>query len=392
MNAADSVPNVSDPKSPGRDRLRVAFFGGGIDSAVGEVHRIAVEMDRRFQLVAGCFSADSQVNAESMLHYDVPRNRTYNSLATLLDKESGNIDALVVLTPTPRHKADVITCLEARVPVICEKSLATSSVDAVEIRDVLAEHAGFLAVTFNYSGYPMLRELKHMIQNGRLGRLTQIHIEMPQEGFARFDSQGHRPVPQQWRLHDTELPVIALDLGVHVHHTVRFLTGQQPVKVMAVNNSFGHFSDIVDNTICIAKYSDDMVCSVWYSKTALGHRNGLRLRVFGEIGSAEWYQFEPETLYCYDNRGTRTQIDRASGDVSISPQRRYNRFKAGHPAGFIEAFANLYCDIADSLIQYLQTGRTSYGEYVFGVEDALEGLQMLTAMKESAETESWVSL
>ena len=163
------------------------------------------------------------------------------------------------------------------VPIICEKALVTCSEEATDIRALLLERAGFLAVTYNYTGYPMIRELRQMIAQGRFGKIQQIHIEMPQEGFARMGNNGNPIVPQDWRLHDGPVPTISLDLGVHLHMMVRFLTGEKPMEVAATSNTYGNFAQITDNVSCIARYTNNLNCNIWYSKTALGYRNGLKL-------------------------------------------------------------------------------------------------------------------
>lgn len=374
------------------EKLKVAFLGGGVNSAVGRTHRIAIEMDQRFELVAGCFSQNPEINYQTSLSYGIPSNRVYQNLEKLIKNESTQIDAIVILTPTPHHSADVITSLKAGIPVICEKAIATSSMDAMKIKKTLEDRNGFLSVTYNYTGYPMLRELKRMIQEENFGELEQIHIEMPQEGFAKLDRDSKPLTPQAWRLHDEDLPTISLDLGVHLHNIIYFLTKEKPIELVAVNNSFGSFRQVVDNTICIAKYTNNLVCNIWYSKAALGHRNGLRIRVFGDAGSAEWYQMDPEILYFNDNKGHKSIIDRACLDVKVSPQPRYNRFKSGHPSGFIEAFANYYCDIADNLQQYIDSKNILRTEYLFGISEALEGLYMLEAISRSSTYKTWVKI
>lgn len=374
------------------EKLKVAFLGGGIHSSVGRAHRIALEMEKRFELAAGCFSRYPDRNKDSARAYGVPADRTYDRSDELIVNEKDKIHAVVILTPTPNHKRDVVQCLGAGIPVICEKAIAASVKEALEIERVMRQRGGFLAVTYNYSGYPMLRELRSFILEGRLGRVTQIHIEMPQEGFIRADKDGHPIKPQAWRLHDGALPTLSLDLGVHVHHTVDFLTGEKPIELAAVHNRFGSFKQVVDNVMCIARYTHEVVCHIWYSKAALGHRNGLRIRVYGKKGSAEWYQMDPETLHMNDRFGNPIKMDRASKDAAISSEARYNRFKAGHPTGYIEAFANLYWDIADSLLWYLKTKEFKTDEYVFGVEKAMEGLVFLEAVKKSAVKHRWIRL
>lgn len=369
-------------------QIKIAFLGGGINSAIGRTHKIAISMDNRYKLVAGCFSRDKRINSISADEYGVDKTRVYSDLNELIIEEKNNIDAICILTPTPNHKLEVIKCIENNIPVICEKALASSSLEAHEIKNALEKHKGFLAVTYNYTGYPMLRELRNIIKSGQLGRVEQVHIEMPQESFARLDKDGVPQKPQEWRLIDNNLPTISLDLGTHTHDIVSFLTQESPTELVSIQNSFGSFSEVVDNSIAISKYTNNIVSNIWFSKTALGHRNGLQVRVYGEIGSAEWYQLEPENLYFNDNKGHKTLIDRASTEVCITTQERYNRFKAGHPSGFIEAFANYYGDIAD----YLLGKNQNEDGFVFGIDDAIEGLKMLEAMTTSSEEKRWVKI
>lgn len=369
-------------------KLKVAFLGGGINSAVGRTHRIAIDMDKRYELVAGCFSRNKDININSGIEYGVNENRIYRNIDELIKNEKNNIDAVCILTPTPNHKTEVLKFIETNIKVICEKALAISTSEAIEIKEALDKHKGFLAVTYNYTGYPMLRELRHLIKNGALGKINQIHIEMPQEGFARLDKQGNPQKPQDWRLCDSSLPTLYLDLGTHTHDITSFLTGENPIELVATQNSFGSFRQIVDNSICIANYTNNIVSNIWFSKTALGHRNGLRVRIFGEIGSAEWYQLDPENLHFNDNKGHKLIIDRSSIDVNVTNENRYNRFKAGHPSGFIEAFANYYIDIAD----LINGNSNNDSRYVFGIDDALQGLKMLEAMTESSKSKKWITI
>lgn len=372
-------------------KLRAAFLGGAYSSAAGRLHRIAVEMDQRYELVAGCFSRDPVTNCESALQYGILPERAYGSLDELVAKERGNIDVIIILTPTDQHTSQVLRCLKAGIPVICEKALATSINEVCEIEAQL-QQGGFLTVTYNYTGYPMVRELKRMIEQGRFGKIHQIHVEMPQEGFARVNREGAPIVPQTWRLHDGKIPTISLDLGVHLHMLVRFLAGEKPTSVVATSDTFGNFEQIIDNVSCLARYTNNINCNFWFSKTALGQRNGMKVRVYGQAGSAEWLQEAPELLNLADNQGGRFVIDRASGDAELCNQPRYMRFKAGHPAGFIEAFANYYYDIAEVLHTYLATRSQSASPYVFGVEETLEGFRLFDAIAESSANQRWINL
>ncbi len=371
--------------------VKLGFIGGGVNSAVGSAHFIATQMDGRFKVEAGCFSRDETVSMQTAEQWSIPKERCYTIDKEFLEQEKDRLDAIIILTPTPTHVELVIDALRLGYPVICEKALAGSSAEALLIMKIQEEQQGFLAVTYNYTGYPMLRELKHMIAHGRLGKIEQIHIEMPQEGFARLNREGNPLIPQQWRLRDDLIPTLSLDLGVHLHHIIDFLTGEKPYEVVSLQSSRGNFRQVIDNSMSIARYTNDLECSFWFSKAALGYRNGLRVRVFGEKASAEWFQMEPEYLIYHDNKGHKNIYDRASLEVELAHQLRYNRFKSGHPAGFLEAFANLYHDIADSLESFHdKVERLS--DYVFTAQHAWEGLIMLEAMNASSIERCWKSV
>jgi len=295
-----------------------------------------------------------------------------------------------MLTPTPAHSEMVIEALNKGFAVICEKTLATSSKEAEAICHAVEKNKAFLAVTYNYTGYPMLRELRQMILNGKLGIINLIQIEIPQEGYARLNKDGQRPQPQAWRLKDGEVPIISLDLGSHLHNIIYFLSGEKPLQVVADQASYGFFKDVTDNIICLARYTGNLRSQIWYSKMALGHRNGLRVRVYGDKGSAEWFQLQPEELIFNNIYGKREIIDRASC-VELADQLRYNRFKSGHPAGFIEAFANHYYDLADSLLEFKKAGSYT-SPWVFSATQAKEGLEMLEAISQSAKNNCWQAI
>ena len=371
--------------------LEIGFIGGALNSAIGTTHKIASQMDGRWNLVSGCFSTKEKSNNDTATAWNIPLERTYDSWRQMLEQEQGKLDAIAILTPTPTHTEIVIAAAELGYAVICEKTLAISVDEARKINDAVKSNSSYLAVIYNYTGYPMIRELQACIREGSLGRLTQIHIEMPQEGFLRLGKNDGKPTPQDWRLHDNEISIIGLDLGAHVHQLIDFLTNEKPLEVTAMDNNYGFFNNIVDNTMCMAKYSNNLDTQIWFSKSALGHSNGLRIRVYGEIGSAEWYQLTPDTLTFHDNRGNKNTIERSYNGLRVADQDRYNRFKAGHPTGFIEAFANYYYDLAEDLEGFKNTG-TRTSPWIFGGEEALEGLLLLEAMANSSTSKKWANV
>lgn len=370
--------------------LKLAFLGGGIDSAIGYTHYIASQMDHLFVLSAGCFSRKENINKRTAQTWGVDENHLYSDWKTLLENEVSNVDAIVILTPTPNHHEMIIKALELGYSVISEKALATTYQEGLEITNKVNEKKAFFAVTHNYTGYPMLRELQYMIKEDKLGQIININIEMPQESFARLIN-GQKPTPQTWRLSDGVIPGVSLDLGAHLQHMIYFLTGENPTELVADQSSFGWFPQIIDNVSCIARYASGMRSQMWFGKSAIGHRNGLRVRVYGTKGSLEWFQMQPEELTFQTVDGSRMIIDRASSNISISNQLRYNRFKAGHPAGFLEAFGNLYFDIAEKLAQF-KIDKNHQIDWSYNALQATKGLEVFEAIKQSSDKNIWVKL
>lgn len=356
-------------------KLKLGFIGGGVNSAVGYTHIVASQMDNRFEIVSACFSRNPEINHKTIDIWNLHHIRIYTTWTDLLEKELGKIDAVVILTPTPTHCEIAIKSISMGYPVICEKALASSYNEGLKILDAVHKHKGFLAVTHNYTGYPMLRELREKIKAGHLGKVLQIHAEMPQEGFIRLNTNNQKPTPQEWRLQDGIIPSVSLDLGTHIHHMIYFLSGEFPNKITTDQNSFGWFKDIIDDVTATAHYPSGMKSVIWYGKAALGYRNGLKIRVFGTEGSAEWYQMDPEFLVFHDIYGTRKLLDRAS-NVEVANQPQYNRFKSGHPAGFIEAFANLYLDISEEIFLYKKK-MASNTDWTYGVDPSIKVLKIL---------------
>ncbi len=370
--------------------LKLAFIGGSIDSAIGYTHYIASQMDHLFTVSAGCFSRKDEVNKKTALTWGIKDEHLYLDWTEMLENEIQNVDAVVVLTPTPNHYDMIMKALELGYSVISEKALATTHEEGLNITRKVEAKKAFFAVTHNYTGYPIIRELQSMIQNNKLGKITNIIIEMPQESFARLDN-GNKPSPQSWRLNDGKIPGVSLDLGAHLQHMIYFLTNENPTKIVADETSFGWFPQVVDNVSCMARYKSGMRVQMWFGKSAIGHRNGLRVRVYGTKGSAEWFQMNSEELNYQTIDGDRMIIDRASSNINIANQARYNRFKAGHPAGFVEAFGNLYFDIAKKLRQYKIDGKHKI-DWSYDAMQATIGLEVFEAIQNSSKNNKWIKI
>jgi predicted dehydrogenase len=363
------------------NKLKLAIIGGGLNSAVGYAHYSAIILSNKFEIVCGNFSRNAEINRKTADVYGV--NRLYSDYKTMLLKEKDNIDMVIILTPSDQHYEQLNYAIELNIPIICEKSLITNNTELQNLKEKNSNN--FIAVVFNYLCYPMLKELRAMIDKGDLGKILQLQIEMPQEGFIRY-VDGKPNKPQSWRLVDGTVPTLSLDLATHTYSIIKFLTNETPIEVVAIENNFGNFDNIVDDVNCIIKYTNNIVCNMWYSKVALGNRNGLRVRIYGTNGSAEWYQLEPETLKVSDKSGKLYTIDRGSEQLMIANEFKYNRFKVGHPVGFIEALANFYEDTYDDFY------RSKEDRVTFSIEQSEECIKLLEAISKSAKEKNWIQI
>ncbi|MCL1066585.1 Gfo/Idh/MocA family oxidoreductase [Shewanella olleyana] len=365
--------------------LHIGFIGGAHDSAVGYAHSVACQLDGFWKLTSGCFSRDRGKSEQTGEYWGLDASQVYTDWQQYIKEKGKTLDAVVVLTPTPSHEKIVCELLYAGIAVICEKAMAASVSQSLAIQKALEEANGFLAVTFNYSGYPMLRVLKRHVAAGDIGNILQIRAEMPSDGFIQ---DINSMTPQAWRLMDGDIPTLLLDLAVHVHHISDFVTGCKPLSVNADFNHFSVFDGIVDDANIWLKCEQDIRASYWVSKTAIGHKNGLKISVFGDKGSGHWVQEEPEVLRIFNQQSVETIYNRGN---CYFPDEIIERFKPGHPGGFIEAFANLYRDIGDALNEFKLSGYHN-SPYVFGWQHAHDGLVLLDAATQSHQQQQWINL
>lgn len=371
--------------------IRLGFIGGGCNSAVGRTHFVSSQMDGRFKVCAGAFSRHRNVVEDTCRAWGIALDRGYVNAHDFLDAESGKIDAVAILTPIPHHTEYIVEAVRRGIPVICEKALCSTLEDSRLLCDLLDKTRHFLRLTFTYSGYPMVREARRRINSPAFGKLLRVQVEMPQEGFIKTGRDGKHVKPQEWRQHDYAIPTISLDLGAHVHHLIGFLTDATPESVCAVQRSRGCMPGVVDDVSCLVTYNRGFDSTLWYSKVALGNRNGLLVRVFGERESLEWRQSEPELLKMSDSQGTVRLIDRASPDSDLDLDARYGRFKVGHPSGFIEAFGNIYSDFATELLATQPSAAEGMARF-YTARFADEGLRLLDAISRSSQQKQWVHL
>lgn len=363
--------------------IQVAMFGGGINSAVGRVHEIALKMDNVFELCAGCFSKHEDINKETGKSYYIHNDRVYSTPEELLGQEAENIEAIVIATPIDSHFSLVNMALDYGIKVICDKPIVSNTIEGDQLVRRIGRQSSKVFSIFNYTGYPAIREIRQRVKLGEIGSVFKIMAEMPQDTYLRLKNQGKVQNIQTWRLTDGVIPCVSLDLFIHLHSLVYFITGNMVESVFAIQRSISDVSPgLVDEVDAMITYTNNLTVNCWYGKVALGYRNGLKIRIFGTKGSFEWVQEDPEIIYSVNALGDRSILDRISSSSLISSESRYSRFRAGHPSGFLEAFANYYVDIATAITT------NALNDYTLPVEVALEGLRLSEAIATSSREHS----
>lgn len=353
-------------------KVKIGVVGGSIQSAVGKAHIYALRLTNKFEITCGTFSRIEKINNESADFYGIEKK--YSSIENLISNEKKNIDFILILTPTNKHYDHIKLCLNNNINVISEKALTTSYKRAEELIKICKEKKLQLFVTYNYTGYPIVRDIRNIICKKKLGEILFINLEMPQESFIKIDKKNHFNAPQKWRKKDYNIATITLDLGVHLFAFLNFFKVKYNYTEYYKECSFGHVKKVIDDVNMILNINNNKYCKIWYSKVALGNNNGMKISIFFDKGSIEWNQKNPEILKLANENGTIKLIERGDEMLEISNQERYNRFKSGHPHGYIEAFSNYYESI------YLQINGQDDG-FIDSIEDTLSNFKNLSSLK-----------
>ena len=375
-------------------KIRLGLVGGGIGAFIGEVHRIAARLDDRYELVAGAFSSEPRRAADSAAELRIDPARSYNSFEEMAKKESKlrqGIEVVSIVTPNHLHCPAAKAFLKAGIHVICDKPLSTTLEDAEEVESLVKESGLIFAITYNYSGYPMVRHAREMVASGKLGNIRVIQVEYAQDWLAtNIEAKGQKQAA--WRT-DPELAGAGGsigDIGTHAFHLAEFISGLEAKSLLADLDTFVSERKLDDNANILLHYSNGAKGMLWSSQVASGQENALRIRLFGDKGGLEWAQEDPNYLH-YTQLGESHQVLTRGGHGLAEAAVSATRTPAGHPEGFLEGFANLYRDIAD-MIEANRTGK-SVTTLVPDVTDGVKGIRFVEkAVNSSTAGSIWQHL
>jgi len=338
-------------KAPSRHSrvLRLGMIGGGPGAFIGPIHRIAAEMDSEIELVAGAFSSDAARSAAAGDGYRIDPSRAYADIDAMLLAErtrDDGIDFVAIATPNHHHLTAARAALAAGIPVLSDKPATATLAEALELRRVVQASGLPYALTYTYSGYPLVREARARISAGAIGAVRKVVVEYPQ-GWLAGKTTGKQA---EWRIDPERAGAGGCigDIGVHAFHLAEFVTGLKVIELFADLAAVVPDRALDDDCTVLLRFAGGARGVLMASQIAIGELNGLRIRVYGDAGSLDWQQETPNALTFHYADG-RTEIVRA-GDASLGPDARSaSRTPGGHPEGYLEAFANLYRDFAKLL-------------------------------------------
>jgi len=378
-------------------RLRLGMVGGGPGGFIGAVHRMAARLDDHFELVAAALSSDPERSRAAALDLHIAADRAYRSFAEMASAEAARpdrIDAVSIVTPNHLHFPVAKAFLEAGIHVICDKPLTTSLDDALALARIARATGLIFGLTHNYTGYPMVRQARQMTEGGELGRIRVVQVQYAQDWLTTpLEATGQKQA--LWRTDPAQSgPAGALgDIGTHAYNIVSFVTGLHGEQVAADLSTFVPGRRLDDNVQVLLRLEGGARGMLWASQVAPGNENNLRLRVYGEKAGIEWAQEDPNYLRFTPYGKVPVLISR-SGPAATAYAKHATRIPSGHPEGYLEAFAQLYTDLAEQISARL-AGRPPAPSSLLvpNVEDGVAGVRFISAVLESSrQNAAWVNL
>ena len=371
------------------NKIRIGFVGGGPSSFIGYTHRLSARFDNRFKFVSGVFSQEEKKSKEFAISLGIDPNRAYSNYKEMADKEckrNDGVEAVGIMTPSGDHYSIAREFIQNKVHIICDKPLTSSIEDAEKLEKLVEDNKIVFALTHNYSAYPMLREAKKIVENGKIGEIRLINVEYPQ-GYTAGIKKEEEATTLKWRL-DPKMcgpSMILSEIGTHAHHLLRYVTNLEIEEVCAEVKTLSPELSVDDNAFIILRMSNKARGMIWVSSSATGGENGLRIRVFGSKGAIDWLQDEPNILKFTELNKPVQLITRGSSMVSDFSLES-SRVAAGHPEGFFEAFANIYTEFAEEIISR-KNNIISTPSFPT-ISDGVKGIKFIFAAKNSSDNNS----
>lgn len=381
-------------------RVRYGMVGGGTGAFIGAVHRMAAALDGEMELVAGAFASTAERSRETGAELGLDPARVYGSFGEMADAEAAlptgeRIEVVSIVTPNHLHHPAARAFLDRGFHVVCDKPLTTTVEDAEELCRVAAERDRLFCVTYNYTGYPMVKEARERVRGGELGPVRKVVVEYSQGWLSTLlEAEGNKQA--EWRTDPRRGgPSSVLgDIGSHAHDLVRYVTGLEVARLFADLGTVVDGRRVDDDATVLLELEGGVRGVLIASQISAGERNHLRLRVYGVEGAVDWRQEDPNDLRLLAADGSERVLHTGTDGLSARA-RAATRIPGGHPEGFIEAFANLYRNVARSVRTWGEgaddrSGLPPFMDDFRTVADGTHGVRFIHAAVESERAGRWI--
>ena len=371
------------------------MVGGGSGSFIGAVHRLAARMDDRYEFVAGCLSSTPKKAKISAGEINLDLNRSYPDFRTMACEEAkrkDGVEVVAIVTPNHMHTDPAITFLERDIHVICDKPMAASIDDAYRLYRAVKNSNSYFLITHNYTGYPIVREMRALVKKGAIGKVRSVKGSYLQGWLARKEEDTGKNKQAEWRTDPKRSGQAGGvgDIGSHTLHLIEFITGEKLEAVAADLSTFVKGRKLDDDASMLLRMGNGIKGSISVSQIAVGEENNLTVAIYGEAGSLKWCQENPNQaefnkIGCYKQILTRASSPPLRGSFAAV------RIPSGHPEGYLEAFAQLYSDFAEVIMNGRR--KEDIKRILPNEDDGLHIMKFITCCVNSSNSNSsWVSL
>ncbi len=381
-------------------KLRMGMVGGGQGAFIGAVHRIAAALDQQIELVAGCFSRDPENTKVTGRQLYLDPGRCYESYQVMAEAEATlpedeRIDFVAIVTPNSSHQAIARTFLEAGFHVVCDKPMTCTIEEAEQLVKVVEQSGLVFALTHNYTGHPLVRHARELFRSGKMGTVRKVIVEYLQDWLARpQEKDGLKQAV--WRTDPAQSGVGGSlgDIGTHALNLAEYVTGDTVTELCADKTAFVPGRRLDDDANVLLRFAGGGKGLLTCSQVATGEENGLRLRVYASEGGISWEQENPNYLHLYRVGEPWQTLGRGHENYLADVATAHTRTPPGHPEGYLEAFATIYCGAVEAIRRHIDGRPMESDEYNFPtVYDGLRGVRFIHKAVESAEKGSlWVSM
>ncbi|NUQ19430.1 MAG: Gfo/Idh/MocA family oxidoreductase [Gemmatimonadaceae bacterium] len=376
---------------PLKRKVRYGMVGGGPGAFIGAVHRKAAALDGEIELIAGAFSSDAKKSRKQGEELFLDPARVYGSWKEMAEKErklpeGERIDFVSIVTPNASHFAIARAFIEAGFHVVCDKPMTTTIEDAEALCKLVKKHDVVFALTHNYTGYPMVKQARELVRQGKLGKIQKIVAEYSQGWILAVSGMSI------WRLDPKHAGISSAigDIGVHALNLTQYVTGLELESICADLTSFGEGYELEDDANILVHFKGGARGIIVASQISAGEENGLRLRVYGDKAGLDWKQENPNYLDVLRADGPAEVWKR--GNDYLAPIVKHNtRIPSGHPEGFIEGFANVYRNAGRTIAAGLAGEKPGEFDTDFPtVQDGARGVHFIHMAVESGKKRAWV--